>query len=396
MNKYSVMKIFLYTFVFLHFFLFCGKAFSRSFEIEINGNIEGLKDGTEVHLIRVKEIRYVDLTLMPVKSIFLDTIKSVKSICEKFGIKVEQKHSGQFYYLSIESKSDPLVLFLDQSKVNLNGSILNWPDVSVDGSSSNVEFQAFENFKKDIRNKYWALLLQANSLYKATDSLLKDSLYEEINLLSSVFVNVIKRYLFDNPSTLLTAFLVCQASIYEIDLKERSNVYNNLSSKVQQSKYGIELKDQIEAFSNSVFSEIGSRAPDFSMPTLYGDSLSMKQVVSNAKLTLIDFWASWCKYCRYEFLQLKELYAYYHKLGFDVVGVSLDYKLELWRGAVVTDNLPWHQVSDLRGFSSFICKLYNILSLPQNVLINEDGVIIAKSIKGDALKRMLFEKFKSK
>lgn len=127
---------------------------------------------------------------------------------------------------------------------------------------------------------------------------------------------------------------------------------------------------------------VGKRFVDFSMPDPDGKSLSIGEIVKKNKLTLVDFWASWCGPCRQEMPNVVEAYNRYHAKGFEIVGVSLDNKHDAWVKAIASLNMPWPQMSDLKAWQSEGAKLYNVKAIPANVLINQKGEIVARDLRG--------------
>ena len=126
----------------------------------------------------------------------------------------------------------------------------------------------------------------------------------------------------------------------------------------------------------------GQKFIDFSMPDPDGKSLSIGEIVKKNKLTLVDFWASWCGPCRQEMPNVVEAYNRYHAKGFEIVGVSLDNKHDAWVKAIASLNMPWPQMSDLKAWQSEGAKLYNVKAIPANVLINQKGEIVARDLRG--------------
>ena len=109
---------------------------------------------------------------------------------------------------------------------------------------------------------------------------------------------------------------------------------------------------------------------------------------------LVDFWASWCGPCRAENPNVLKAYSKYHPKGFDILGVSLDEKKDKWEEAIKKDNLNWTQVSDLQGWKNSVAVLYGVQAIPMNFLIDKDGKIIAKGLRGDDLGKKLSEVLK--
>ena len=135
----------------------------------------------------------------------------------------------------------------------------------------------------------------------------------------------------------------------------------------------------------------GAEAPDFTMNTPEDQPLSLKDL--RGKVLLIDFWASWCGPCRRENPNVVKAYNKYHEKGFDVLGVSLDKDKKRWLDAIEKDGLIWHHVSDLKGWANAAAQLYGVRSIPHTVLLDKDGKIIARNLRGAALEQKLAEIF---
>jgi peroxiredoxin len=134
----------------------------------------------------------------------------------------------------------------------------------------------------------------------------------------------------------------------------------------------------------------GKKYIDFELPTPEGETLKLSDIVGE-NILLLDFWASWCGPCRRENPNVVATYKEFHDKGFDVLGVSLDKDKTNWLKAIDDDNLVWHHVSDLKYWNSAAAKLYGVNSIPHTILLDKNGVIIAKNLRGDALKEKLIE-----
>lgn len=149
------------------------------------------------------------------------------------------------------------------------------------------------------------------------------------------------------------------------------------------------LDQQIAQLKSST--EIGDEAPDFSAATPDGASKSLKSL--RGKVVLVDFWASWCGPCRRENPNVVAVYNKYQSKGFDVLGVSLDTDGSKWKNAIEQDKLTWHHISDLAGWKSAPAQLYKVTGIPNTLLLDRNGIIIAKNLRGQALEDKLKEIF---
>ena len=124
---------------------------------------------------------------------------------------------------------------------------------------------------------------------------------------------------------------------------------------------------------------------DISLPGPQGQTVKVSDYVGKNKLVLIDFWASWCGPYMGEMPNVVKAYEMFHAKGLEIVGVSLDKNKASWLAAVEQTGQKWPQMSDLKGWECEGAALYGIQSIPANVLINEQGEIVAQNLRGDAL-----------
>ena len=124
------------------------------------------------------------------------------------------------------------------------------------------------------------------------------------------------------------------------------------------------------------------------METPSGEMLKVSEA-HNGNVLLLDFWASWCGPCRSANPEVVEIYNKYHDQGFEILGVSLDRDSANWVKAIDDDNLTWHHISDLESWNSKGAELYGVSAIPHTVLIDKEGIIIAKNLHGDELREAI-------
>lgn len=168
-------------------------------------------------------------------------------------------------------------------------------------------------------------------------------------------------------------------------LKEMADTFQQ---ELPNSPYTQQFVEQVDALSKLA---IGMPAPDIALPNPEGDTVRLSSLRGN--YVMIDFWAAWCKPCRMENPNVVKLYSAYKDKGFEIYGVSLDRTKEDWVKAIEQDNLTWQHVSDLKYFNSEAASLYNINAIPATVLIDKEGKIVAKNLRGQALEEKLAEIF---
>lgn len=139
--------------------------------------------------------------------------------------------------------------------------------------------------------------------------------------------------------------------------------------------------------------QAGAPAPDFTAPALGGGSHTLSEAIAANRYVLLEFWASWCGPCRAEYPHLKQAYERYHDDGFEVFAFSLDEDREDWAAASAEDGIPWIDTGDLSAYDSPVPALYGVLAIPMSFLVDGDGVIVERNLRGDKLHAKLKELF---
>lgn len=176
----------------------------------------------------------------------------------------------------------------------------------------------------------------------------------------------------------------------EMDEEEFSQVLTLLGE--QQPQYPMYKAFMAERAAQEA-TAIGKRYLDIEMPGPDGKPVRVSDYVAKNRYTLIDFWASWCGPCRAEMPNVVKAYTKYRKKGFEVVGVSFDTNKAAWLKGLEQLQMPWPQMSDLKGWESAAAALYNVRAIPANVLVDRSGTIVAKDLREEALLQKLAELF---
>jgi peroxiredoxin len=193
-------------------------------------------------------------------------------------------------------------------------------------------------------------------------------------------------YLRAHPANPFSLYALADYEAYQPDASACAALFQALAPSVRTSPQGQLVQQRL---ANRLRTAIGSPAPEFSLPDPNGKLVKLSDL--RGQYVLVDFWASWCRPCRAENPNVAKAYAAYQNKNFTVVSISLDSQSAraAWLKAIQDDNLTWHQVSDLHGFNTEVAQQYAITAIPQNFLLDPQGRIVAKNLRGEALSQTL-------
>ena len=198
------------------------------------------------------------------------------------------------------------------------------------------------------------------------------------NTIDTNIANAVGAYLFPNYA-------------YNFTLEQQKALLAKMPAETLNDGRIARIAKQIETLEKTA---VGQKFIDFSMPDPEGNTIKLSDIISKNKYTLIDFWASWCGPCRAEIPNVIAAYKEYNKKGFGIVGVSLDNDAEKWKAAIKDLKMPWPHMSDLKGWQCEGAALYGVNSIPATVLVAQDGTIIERNLRGEAIKTKLAELLK--
>ena len=268
---------------------------------------------------------------------------------------------------------------------------------TVEGSFNNAVFN-------DYKKEYKAQMDDLNSVRKAlmasqNDPTLTKSLKKQMDSLRIELKNFGFQFIKANTdadfSLLLLNSVIDQKGF---DLNLASEAYDQIDNSIKIKTINNQLisnqiKTKIKLAEKSQLVSIGQIAPNFSAPNPEGEFVELNKI--KGKVTIIDFWASWCKPCRIENPNLVKLYNEYHPKGLEIISVSLDRESQkdFWIKAIEKDQLNWYNISNLKFWQEPIAKLYGVNSIPATFIIDKNGILIAKKLRGSQLDQKIKELF---
>jgi len=359
-------------------------------EFLITGTAKGIEDGKTVILQTQDEAA---MMMVPV-----DTVK-IKDGKFEFKGKIKEP---TMYSLSFPDFQNgfPVIVESDEIKVEVIKDSINNSRIS--GTYNNDEFQKFNDEAKKIQKKmmdFQKKNMQAfNDAQQKQDTATVNKLLKQNNDIQKGLKDMMVKYPDTHPKSFISALIVLEMfKDPNYDAKKIRKLYNSLDEDLRKTKTAKKIKDQLDALDKikstpkpkPVAVNVGQIAPDFSAKTPQGVTVSLKQ--SLGKVTVIDFWASWCGPCRKENPAVVALYNEFHSKGLNIVGVSLDKDAAKWKEAIAKDKLTWTHISNLQEFNDPIALQYNIEQIPTTFVLDATGKIVAKDLRGDELKAKVKE-----
>jgi peroxiredoxin len=372
------MKKLLVLIIALSVLISCNKAGENEFVV--TGTIKGIADGKSVIL----EVQDETGQLKPI-----DTVKVEKG---KFTFKGNAKEPDM-HLISIETVQGKIPFILENGDIEM---IINKDSINitkVTGTYNNEELNSYKDKGAAIQKKMMKFQKDNTAIMQEAqqkqDTVAMNKLRKEYSKFQEEFATQSENYVNTHPKAFISA-LIIEGMFNQMtpDIAKITKYYNGLDKSVKDTKHGKKIKKNLDALSKPVATvapiEIGTIAPDFSAPNPDGKVVSLKE--SKGKVTIIDFWASWCKPCRQENPNMVALYKEFHPKGLNIVSISLDKKAEEWKKAIANDKLTWTNISNLKDFEDPIAVQYAIKLIPSTIIIDASGKVIAKDLRGAELK----------
>jgi len=293
------------------------------------------------------------------------------------------KDPEMFYLRSGQNLTN---IFIEAGKITFSAHADSINKGITNGSKTQEELDSFNESISLITEQLDTLYNQYREAVKNDDQVKLEDLSELIDTKDNERLARTIDYAYANNKSIVSAYLIMTNNYY-LELAELDTITSNFDNSIKQTKYVELLLDRI----NNLYKvSIGSSFTDFTLNDTTGNPIALSSLIGENYL-LIDFWASWCGPCRRENPNIVAVYNDYNSKGFDIIGVSLDTDKNNWIKAIEKDSLTWSHVSDLQGWNSAAGKLYAVNAIPHSVILNENGTIVAKNLRGEELRDKIAE-----
>lgn len=340
---------------------------------QISGTVQNAPDGQKLIISELNDSN--------TQVVHIDTIEIKEG---KFELDLPEKEQPTISFLTVEGTRGNVVYIADNTPIEFKVYPDSIYSSEISGGADNEVLSTYLESVKGVSKKMGEQRKAAQEAMMNKDSValqnlqaFQEQLFEEDKQTKASLVE-------SNPNSIVSVMILqdmLNTSAYSS--AELKGFYEQLSPEVKGLPLAKIVKTRLDKMSKTA---VGSKAPEFSAPTPEGNELALNDALG--KVTLVDFWASWCKPCRVENPNIVEVYKKYHDQGFNIIQVSLDRpgQKDKWIQAIEDDNLgAWNHVSNLMFWQDPVAVDYDIRAIPAAFLLDENGKIIAKDLRGNAL-----------
>ena len=358
----------------LSYLLFLSSCGSSDNQFELIGNAD-VSDGTMIYVLQADQNNqpYIQDST---------TVKANKFIFK--GVSVTPEIS----YIQVEGVNGYVLTILEKGNIKANIYKDSISKSTVSGTISNDDFIKYKSETKSLVEDMNSISSTAQDAIMNGDVETAMKLEKDYNAKEREVLLYEWDFIIDNLDSYMSALLL---EVFMVENKVNKDsiidVYENFSNRIKVSNVGKNIADLLSQYEDPI--EVGEIAPDFTAPSINGSNITLSELTQSNTVTLLDFWAAWCRPCRVENPNLVRLYKKYNQDGFDILGVSLDRTKEQWEKAIEDDNLLWTQVSNLSFWNDPVARRYSIRAIPQSYIIDNTGTVIGKNLRGNDLEERI-------
>ncbi|WP_035560654.1 TlpA disulfide reductase family protein [Hymenobacter sp. IS2118] len=344
---------------------------------EVSGQLKNAPAGT---VIRLSEL---------VSNQFVEKGQTKTDASGKFTIKGTSPVAG-IYQLKVDDANQVLLLLDDKTKVQLSGDAQSLPlTYTVKGSKDAEVLRQLTQVMQGSKKEMESLGQRYNAAGQAGKTEEMKAVEQQFYTIQTRNNNKIKSLIRQNATTVVGGFAVGAFLSSEEEFQFADSIATVQRKVNPNSPFTKELTARLEPMRATA---IGAMGPEINLAQPTGGNMALSSL--RGKYVLLDFWASWCGPCRQENPNVVNAYNQFKDKGFTIYSVSLDQDKGKWEKAIQADGLTWHHVSDLAGWNSAGGASYGVKSIPQSYLIDPQGRIVAKNLRGEALAAKLAEVLK--
>ena len=346
---------------------------------KITGTTPDINNGTYVYLQKIdinNQILNVDTTV----------IKD-----GKFSFTEDPVENSELMALSFQKIRGNVFFISENEEISIKAYKDSLYTSEVDGGAENDVFKLYYDDVVTSNNEKQRLQQEGMAAMQNGDTAKVNIIRNEFEQINEADTRRRIKLIKEHPDRFISIISLSElVGTRAIESSEAEELFENLDASLKETKKGKRLNEMIAKLKSqeaaAAQAEIGNKAPAFTAPTPEGEELALADAMGS-KYTIIDFWASWCKPCRQENPNVVSVYNTYHDKGLNIISVSLDRAAakDKWLAAIENDKMDWFHVSNLMEWQDPVARKYGVTAIPATYLIDAEGVIIDKNLRGEAL-----------
>ncbi len=321
-----------------------------------------------------------------------DYTDSAKVVKGKFIFNLKSVDPNMYWFtLTRDINAQPnYIFFADEAPIKTTLLADSLPYSAIEAGQAQRDYVDYRMIIANFISLQQKMQTDYNTALQNGDMNAQNAIKNEYQNLNSQFINGLKSFVRTHPKSAVSGFVIySDFNNPNIPLSEVEEALGYIDKSIQNTKFMKLANKRLDLIRGTT---VGYPANNFSQSAPDGKIVNLTDF--KGKFVLVDFWASWCRPCRMENPNVVSAYNRFKDKGFTVLGVSMDSNRDPWLAAIKQDNLTWTHVSDLKGWGNEVGKLYGVTGIPQNFLIDKDGKIVAKDLRGPALDEKLAELLK--